>query len=449
MKVVKFGGSSLASAERIKNACDIVASDPERRIMVVSAPGKATKQDTKVTDLLIACAERFLADGNADKECQAVVARFAEIQKGLGLPESVLTRISENLESLLAADTKNQSLFIDGLKAAGEDNCAWLVAEAFKKNGIDASYVNPGEAGMLLSAEYGAARVLEESYKNLSSLRDRKEIVVFPGFFGVTPDGDIATFPRGGSDITGAVLAAAVGADRYENFTDVDSVFSVDPSIVPEVGPITELTYREMRELAYSGFQVFHDEAIAPVVEASIPICIKNSNRPEAPGTLVLPEREYRQDHAVGIAASAGFCTISVSKYMMNRELGFGRRLLQILEEAGISYEHTPSGIDNMSVVLRDRDFDASLEKTTLKRIETELEAAVSVERGLSLIMVVGEGMHYSVGIAAKATAALAAAKVNIEMINQGSSEISMMFGVKTEDSDQAIRSLYGAFFAE
>jgi len=448
LKVAKFGGTSLANAGQIRKVCDIVVADPSRRIIVVSAPGKQFKEDTKVTDLLIALAEKRLSPAPADNELQAVLDRFHAICRELRLPESVMARIEKDIRAKLDADTSHKTRFTDTLKAAGEDNCAWMTAAYLNSIGKKAVYVHPGEAGLVLSDEYGNAVVLEESYDRLWKLRDHKEIVIFPGFFGITPGGHTVTFPRGGSDITGAVLAAAVKADVYENFTDVDSVFAVDPHIVPDAVPITEMTYREMRELAYAGFKVFHEEAIAPVVKAGIPICIKNTNKPSAPGTTIMPDRmPALSGQAVGIAGGAGFCTVYVSKYMMNRELGFGRRLLQIIEEEKLSYEHTPSGIDNMSVILAEARFTQAKEEHILRRIRGELGAEVSVERGLALIMIVGEGLRYAVGAAARATGALAKAGVNIEMMNQGSSEISMMFGVKAEDRVKAMKSLYEAFF--
>ncbi|HEY5621497.1 MAG TPA: aspartate kinase, partial [Pontiella sp.] len=320
-------------------------------------------------------------------------------------------------------------------------------AAAFCKRSVPAVYMNPGEAGMLLSDEFGNAEVLPESYEKLAALKDEESIVIFPGFFGCTKAGEVATFPRGGSDITGAILAAAVKADVYENFTDVDSVYAMDPRIVPTAPAIELMTYREMRELAYAGFGVFHDEAIIPAVHAEIPICIKNTNRPEAPGTLIVPERKYEQTEVAGISSADGFCAIYIDKYMMNREVGFGRRLLQILEDEGISFEHTPSGIDNMSVILESSELGGK-EKSVVERITRELQPDnVTVEHGLALMMVVGEGMHYAVGMAAKATQALAEAGVNIEMINQGASEISMMFAVKEIDRKKAVHALGNAFF--
>ncbi|MCF7817289.1 MAG: aspartate kinase [Kiritimatiellales bacterium] len=448
MKVVKFGGSSVANAEQVSKIIDIVTADADRRIVVVSAPGKRSSGDTKVTDLLIKLADTVLAGGDYEEQLLAVVARYAEIQRDLQLSEAVVQTIEADLRGRIETRGANNLQFMDTMKAAGEDNSAKVIAEAFTKKGFPAKYINPGEAGMLLSDEFGNAEVLPESYGKLASLKDETDIVVFPGFFGCTKAGEVATFPRGGSDITGAILAAAVKADVYENFTDVDSVYAMDPRIVPGAPAIELMTYREMRELAYAGFGVFHDEAIVPAVRANIPICIKNTNRPSAPGTLIAPKRSYAERVVVGISSAAGFCAIYIDKYMMNREVGFGRRVLQILEDEDISFEHTPSGIDNLSVILQSAELPAHKEQRVVERLHTELKPdAVTVEHGLALLMVVGEGMHYTVGMAARATTALFEAGVNIEMINQGASEISIMFGVKEADRQKAVQALGKAYF--
>ena len=448
MKVVKFGGSSLADAGQIRKTIDIVKADSDRRLVVVSAPGKRDSDDTKVTDLLILLGEAVLAERSFDQELAAVVARFAAIQQALQLNPAVVAEIEEDLRRRVANRSSHDARFMDAIKAAGEDSHAKVMALAFAAQGVAARYVNPKEAGLLLSDDFGNAQVLPESFERLASLRDTKEIVVFPGFFGYTAQGDIATFPRGGSDITGAILAAAVKADVYENFTDVDAVYAMDPRLVPDAPSIEILTYREMRELAYAGFGVFHDEAIVPAIRANVPICIKNTNRPEAPGTLIVPHRRYKHGEVTGIASAEGFSAITLSKYMMNREVGFGRRLLQIVEEEGLSFEHAPSGIDNMSVIIKSEPLAGVKEKHVLTRIQDELEPdELSVEHGLSLIMIVGEGMRYAVGVAAKACEALSQAGVNIELINQGSSETSIMFGVKEVDRKKAVQALGRALF--
>ncbi len=448
MKVVKFGGTSLASGQQIEKVYQIVLSDPKRKVVVVSAPGKRYSDDIKVTDLLIALAEQYLKGENADDLFQAVIARYESIAKELHLSNDIIETIKHDLLELLDGNKSKPERYLDAIKASGEDNNAKLIAAYFQHQGIKAQYVNPKEAGLFVSDEPGNARVLPESYELLYKLREREGIVIFPGFFGYTKDGDVLTFSRSGSDITGSILANGIKAELYENFTDVDAVYSVNPNIVTNPKEIKELTYREMRELSYAGFSVFHDEALIPAFRAGIPVNIKNTNNPSAPGTRVVNERENSNGPVIGIASDKGFCSIYISKYLMNREIGFGRKLLQILEDFSLSYEHIPSGIDDITIILRQDQMDAKVEKQILNRITEELKVdEVRVEYQISLIMIVGEGMRHNVGTTSRAAKALAAAGVNIEMINQGSSEVSMMFGIKEKDEKLAVQALYNEFF--
>lgn len=450
MIVCKFGGTSLASAGQIRKVCSIVAADRGRKWVVVSAPGKRTHTDTKVTDLLIRCGERLLSGKDATEEIRAIESRFEEITAGLKLPSGVLEDISLELRALTASIRGESSRFMDLMKAAGENFCAKVVAAYLSHMGLAASYINPGEAGLLLTGECGNARVLPEAYERLRSLKDAEGVVVIPGFFGYTPEGEIVTFPRGGSDITGSIIAAAVEAELYENFTDVDSVYAVNPSLIKRPRMIKEMTYREMRELSYSGFSVFHEEALLPAFRAGIPVHIRNTNNPGAPGTMIVEHRQCDGNAVVGIASDNGFCSINLTKYMMNREIGFGRKLLQILEDEGLPYEHTPTGIDNMSILLRESLLTGTMMKRILSRIGAELQVdSVEFVHRLSLIMVVGEGLSRTPGIATRATGALAKAGVNIEMLNQGCSEVSFMIGVNECDAEKAVVSLYHEFFYE
>lgn len=449
MKVVKFGGSSLASGAQLDKVFHIVTSDPARKAVVVSAPGKRYAEDTKVTDLLIACAEQYLATGSAPELAEAVVERYALIASELQLGQGIIEKIRDDLFTLLEGDKSNPEQYLDAVKASGEDNNAKLIAAYFRYKGVKAEYVNPKDAGLFVTNEPGNAQVLPESYQNLYRLRERDGLIIFPGFFGFSKDGDVITFSRSGSDITGSILANGLQADLYENFTDVDAVYSVNPSFVENPKEISELTYREMRELSYAGFSVFHDEALIPAFRAGIPVQIKNTNNPSAEGTRVVSKRDNKNGPVVGIASDTGFCSIYISKYLMNREIGFGRRALQILEEHGLTYEHVPSGIDDMTIILRQGQMDAATERSVIKRIEEDLHAdEVIVEHHLALIMVVGEAMRHNVGTTARAAKALSEAQVNIEMINQGSSEVSMMFGVKEAEERKAVQALYQEFFA-
>ncbi|KIQ93561.1 Aspartokinase I/homoserine dehydrogenase I [Anoxybacillus thermarum] len=448
MKVAKFGGSSVANAAQFQKVANIVTSDTARKFVVVSAPGKRFKDDTKMTDLLITLAKKVIENDIYEGVLAQVVARYDEIVTDLQLSRDILDVISAHLQQLIDTYHDQPERLLDALKASGEDNNAKLMAHYLRQLGYEAHYVSPKDAGIFVTDEPGNAQVLPESYEQLAKLNERSGILIIPGFFGYSRSGHIVTFPRGGSDITGSIVAAGVGAELYENFTDVDSIYCVNPSIVEHPCQLKELTYREMRELSYAGFSVFHDEALEPVYRRGIPVCVKNTNNPEAKGTMIVATRDHRERPVAGIASDTGFCSINVSKYLMNREIGFGRRLLQILEDEGISYEHTPSGIDNMSVILREEQLAGDVERRVLDRIVNELHVdEVSIERDLALIMVVGEGMERSVGIAAKATAAFARANVNIEMINQGSSEVSMMFGVKADAVEKAVRALYEVYF--
>lgn len=448
MKVVKFGGSSLASGEQLEKVYNIVVSDPTRKVVVVSAPGKRYSEDIKVTDLLIACAEQVLEKGDGGEYFDTVIQRYTEIADELGLSGEIIDIITDDLQRLLADRSKNDDHFIESVKASGEDNNAKLVAAFFKSRGLEAQYVNPKDAGLFVSDEPGHAQVLPETYDNLYELRKKPGIIVFPGFFGYSKEGDIVTFSRSGSDITGSILANGIKADVYENFTDVDAVCSVNPTIVENPKEISELTYREMRELSYAGFSVFHDEALMPAFRAEIPVHVRNTNNPSAAGTRIVSKRENENDSVVGIASDKGFCSIYVRKYLMNREIGFGRKLLQILEEYNLSYEHVPSGIDDISIILRQDQMNFVIEQELLKRIKNELGAEeVKVHHDLSLVMVVGEGMRCNIGTMAKAAKALADIGVNIEMINQGSSEVSMMFAVQEADENKAVKALYEEFF--
>ncbi|TKC19420.1 aspartate kinase [Robertmurraya kyonggiensis] len=449
MKVVKFGGSSLATGAQFEKVLNIVISDPKRKFVVVSAPGKRFAQDIKVTDLLIECAEKTLNGEDNRELVETVIERYQKIADELKLSLEFIQELHSNLSELLNRDTTNKNRFLDAVKASGEDMNAKLVAEFFQSRGIDAAYVSPKDAGLLVSEETGNAQVLPESYERLYALRKLPGIIIFPGFFGYTKNGEVATFSRSGSDITGAILANGVKAELYENFTDVDAVYSANPNIVHNPAAIRELTYREMRELSYAGFSVFHDEALIPAFRAGISVNVKNTNNPTAPGTKIVHMRDNTNGPVVGIASDKGFCSIYVSKYLMNREVGFGRKLLSILEDYGMSYEHTPSGIDDISIILRQSQMDRYTEQDILTRIKNELSAdEVKIEHNLALIMLVGEEMKQNVGTAARAAKALANAGVNIEMINQGSSEVSMMFGVKEENERIAVKAIYDEFFA-
>lgn len=451
MKVCKFGGTSVASAKQIQKVVNIIKEDAERKIIVVSAPGKRFADDVKVTDLLIELSNEALKKRSVEEALENVLSRYRSIANELGLNEDIIHVIEDDLRRRLTTDQQDETLFIDTMKAAGEDNHAKLIAAYFNHIGMKATYACPKEAGLLVRERPERVQALPEGYAQMAKLKEVDGLIVFPGFFGYTKTGTLRTFNRGGSDITGSLVAAAVDATLYENFTDVDSVYSANPTVVDHPVAIEKMTYREMRELSYAGFSVFHDEALRPAFLKSIPVCIKNTNNPSAPGTMIVQHRDHSKQPVIGIAADNGFSTLFVEKYLMNQEIGFGRRLLQILEDEEISFEHTPSGIDNMSVIIRNEYLTEENRAKMIRRIIEELRAddVHFRETDYSMIMLVGEGMRHTKGLTARAAAAIARTESNIEMINQGSSEVSLVFGIDQKDEEKVLKELYKEFFQE
>lgn len=447
MKVAKFGGSSLADANQFQKVGAIVKEDPKRKFIIVSAPGKRHEHDFKITDLLIQLGDAFINKEKYKSYYITIMDRFSKIISELNLPEQLTKEIEDHIQSIMEGDLEYDNM-MNCFKAIGEDSSAKILSAYLQSLGLDAKYVNPKDAGIIVKNDKNGAQLIPESFEAIYKLREQEGILVIPGFFGYTEDGILATFSRGGSDITGSIIAAGVKADLYENFTDVDAVYAVNPSVIKDPVEIKVLTYREMRELSYAGFSVFHDEALIPAFNAQIPVCIKNTNNPSAKGTMIVANKELNGKCVVGIASDTGFVSIYISKFLMNRELGFGRKLFQILEEENVSFEHAPSGIDDMSIIIRESQLTEDKESIIVERFRNELQPdTVTVHRDLALIMVVGEGMKETIGMAQTATTALGEAKVNIEMINQGSSEVSMMFGIKSDGLHRATKSLYDAFF--
>lgn len=448
MKVVKFGGSSLASAGQLEKVFNIVQSDSERRFVVVSAPGKRNAEDTKVTDALIKYYREYVDGKDVTASQEWIINRYQAMVDELGFSANSMKKIAENIISLATLPIDDNEFLYDTFLSAGEDNNAKLIAEYFTFRGLPARYVHPKKAGIIVSSEPGNARILPSSYDKIEELQNAEEVLIIPGFFGVTVDNQICTFSRGGSDITGSIVAAGVKADLYENFTDVDGIFAAHPGIIKHPHSIKELTYREMRELAYAGFSVLHDEALLPAYRGRIPLVIKNTNNPSHPGTRIVLDHTDQTHPVVGIAADDGFVSINISKYLMNREVGFGRKVLQILEDLNIRFEHMPTGIDDLSIVLRNRELTPIKEAEILRQLKTKMEVdKAEIEHGLSIIMIVGENMKSHVGVTATATSALSNQNVNLAMISQGASEVSVMFVVKTEEKEKALQALYAAFF--
>lgn len=334
-------------------------------------------------------------------------------------------------------------------KAHGEKLNAQLLALLLQQKNFPARFLDPQEAGFLVSNVANDAQVLEETYQNLSRWRDIPEILVVPGFYGVTPTGSIATFSRGGSDITGAIWARGTAADLYENFTDVNAIYAADPRIVTKPHPIKIMTYRELRELSYAGFSVFHDEALIPAIQGQVYINVKNTNHPELPGTLIVPEKNFHPKNIItGVASSNHFAALYLHRYLLNKETGFTLKLLKIFYQFNISYEHMPSGIDDLTVIFDKRQFTKKLRQQMCAEIKRVLQPdQLEWIDDYAIIMVVGEGMRNKIGAMQNITAPLAQRHVAIHMINQGASRISIMLGTKKEDAAAAVTQIYHQFF--
>lgn len=433
-KVVKFGGSSLASAEQFKKVGNIIHADESRVYVVPSAPGKRSDDDTKVTDMLLH-AYQTAADGkNIDKEMQAIKARYDEIITGLGLKDFSLDDDFKEITKNLTDDPQSDYAASRGEFLNGKIMAAYLGIEFIDS----AEVIFFNEEGYL--NDY-------KTYKRLGERLAQCERAVIPGFYGMGKDGKVRTFSRGGSDVTGSIVAKASKADVYENWTDVSGFLVADPRIVANPKPIKYITYRELRELSYMGATVLHEDAIFPVRSCGIPINIKNTNAPEDVGTWIVESTCQKQDDVVtGIAGKKDFCTIFISKAMMNSEIGFGRKVLQAFEENNISFEHMPSGIDTMTIVVHADEF-IDKEQQVVSTIHRLAEPdSVEIESGLALIAVVGRGMKSASGTAGKLFTALAAKGINIKMIDQGSSELNIIIGVQNKDFETAIEAIYKTF---
>lgn len=449
MKVAKFGGSSLSNASQIDQVSKIIEKDKDIRIVVVSAPGKRYEEDIKVTDMLITLFTNKMTGKNTTEVIEGIIQRYQDIVEELNLNNDLIADFKSQLHFYLENIADKERL-LDALKSCGEDFNAQLINEYFNKRGITSEYMSPKEVGITVTDTPSDAQLIPSSYDEIGKLKNKEKVIVIPGFFGYTPEGEIVTFSRGGSDIIGAIVARGVEAEQYDNFTDQSYIYSAHPSIVESPHPIKELTYREMRELSYSGFGIFHDEALRPLYEAKIPIMVRHTNYPEIEGTKIVSERFDTEDYPViGVSGSDGFFSITIKRYLLNREVGFARRFLQVFERYGISIEHFPTGIDDLSVIMVKDQFEGTNKlEAILEDIEKEFDPEwVHVEEELAVIAIVGEGMRDTIGIANTATQSFTDAGISMNMINQGASEISMFFAIKSASLDKALQYLYRGFF--
>lgn len=432
-KVVKFGGSSLASAEQFKKVGDIIRADKERRYVVPSAPGKRFSSDTKVTDMLYDCYAKAESGKDFKKELKAIKERYEEIISGLKLKLSLdqeFDEIEKNFKEKAGSNyAASRGEFLNGKVMA-----AYLGFEF-----IDAAEV-------IFFKEDGSFDDVKTNEVLSARLQNCKNAVV-PGFYGSLPGGIVKTFSRGGSDVTGSIVAKAAGVDVYENWTDVSGFMIADPRIIKNPQSIDVITYKELRELSYMGASVLHEDAIFPVRQEGIPINIRNTNAPEDKGTWIVGSTCQKSKYVItGIAGKKGFCSINIEKDMMNSEIGFGRKVLQAFEEQGISFEHVPSGIDTMTVFVHQDEFMNKEQQVVAGIHRLANPDVIDIESDIALIAVVGRGMKSMRGTAGRIFAALAHNYINVKMIDQGSSEQNIIIGVSDEDFETAIRAIYDIF---
>ncbi len=433
VKVVKFGGSSLASAEQFAKVGGIIRSDDDRRYVVPSAPGKRNAEDTKVTDMLYECYAEAEAGENIRVTFNKIKDRYNKIIGGLGIKLSLeedYKIIEKNMKDLAGADyAASRGEYLNGK----------IMAAYLGFDFVDAAEVICfDEEGSFLG---------EETNQRMKKRLAKSDKAVIPGFYGARPDGTIQTFSRGGSDITGSIVAKAVSAGMYENWTDVSGCMVADPRIIKNPEPIQVVTYRELRELSYMGASVLHEDAIFPVRKAGIPINIRNTNAPEDPGTLIVESTCHVPEYTItGIAGKKGFVAVNIDKDMMNSEIGFCRKALEAFEENGVSIEHMPSGIDTMTVFVAQEEFMGK-EQMVLSSLHRLCDPdSIELEGNLALIAVVGRGMRSTRGTAGRIFSALAHASINVKMIDQGSSELNIIIGVRNEDFEPAIKAIYSIF---
>ncbi len=432
-KVVKFGGSSLASAEQFEKVGNIIRADEARRYVIPSAPGKRYSLDTKVTDMLYKCYEAAEKEEDFSEQLMAIRNRYQEIINGLHLDLDLTQEfqvIEEQFRSHAGRDyAASRGEYLNGMIMANYLGFEFIDAAeviSFKDNG-----------------DFDAEKTNEVLSKKLALI----EYAVIPGFYGSLPDGKVKTFSRGGSDITGSIVAKAVDANLYENWTDVSGFLVADPRIIKHPRVISTITYRELRELSYMGATVLHEDAIFPVREAGIPINIRNTNAPDDRGTMIVENTCSKPKYTItGIAGKKGFVAVNIEKDMMNTEIGFGRKVLQVFEDQGISFEHMPSGIDTMTVFVHQDEFEEKEQRVLSGIHRLAKPDHIELESDLALVAVVGRGMRSTRGTAGRIFAALAHAHINVKMIDQGSSELNIIIGVRNADFETAINAIYDIF---
>lgn len=434
VRVCKFGGSSLATAEQFRKVRAIIADHPDRRFVVPSAPGRRHDKDAKITDLLYLCHAAAAQDIAFDASFDPIAERYEQIVEQLDIDLDIHAALQQVRQEIAAGASA------DHVASRGEYLNGLILASL-----LDVAFVDPAD---VIHFDARGRFDPDATYTMLQSRMKQYDAAVIPGFYGSMPDGSIKTFSRGGSDVTGAIIARGVGAEVYENWTDVSGLLMADPRIIDAPHAIATVTYQELRELSYMGAGVLHDEAIFPVREAGIPVHILNTNAPSDSGTRIVAQaRPLEGERAItGIAGRKDFTVISIEKALMNAEVGFGRRVLSVLEVHGVSFEHMPSSIDSLSVVVEDQAIEGKVDAIVADLKQECRPDQIDIDPNMALIATVGRGMSRKPGMAKRVFNALAEAQINIRMIDQGSSELNIIVGIDADDFETAIRAIYSEF---
>ncbi|MDY2919383.1 MAG: aspartate kinase [Anaerococcus sp.] len=450
-KIAKFGGSSVANAEQIKKVCNIILNDNDIRAVVVSAPGKRFDSDIKVTDLLIKlCKEYRNDDERYKKTINTILDRYDEIISDLNIDKSLLDTYRNILEKNLT-EIEDHFYMENAIKSCGEDFNARLIAEYIKSLDIKCRYLSPKEAGIIVEHTLNKPIILEETYDNLNKFKNEDVLFILPGFYAYSPQGKILTFKRGGSDLTGSILARGLDCDIYENYTDMNYIYAANPKLIDKPRPITNITYREMRELSYNGFEIFQEDAVTPLLSKSIKIQVKNTNDPNNGGTIIETKRNNVDENPIiGISNVGDFLAFNITEYLMNQETGYIKKLLDIFEYQHIPVEHIPTGIDSLSILIRKKYITSEFQmQNIINTIKSNFNYDhFDITDNISAIAIVGEGLkNIMVETLYKISKVFYEEKIKLESIIHGASNNSIFVFVNKKDEENAINALYNELF--
>jgi len=451
----KFGGTSVANGRNLEQVIDIILSNPKRRVNVLSGPGKRDKEDIKLTDLSIGIGNAAYEGQNYMQLLEMVVQRFVDITSYFHINTSFLDPLIASLNNVIKSTPLSKNQYLDGIKPYGEIIISAIAAEALRMKGVDAQVYRPEDIGMMTNSDFGNAKLLDGSYQRIAQvlnpvLERPGKVIIVPGFYGVDSNGRYVTFQRGGSDLTGAVLANALDAELCENWTDTDGILRADPRVVDNPEVIKMLTYREAREMAYSGAQVLHPDTLMPLIAKGIPLHVRNTFAPEREGTYIVATKLPTGSVVEGITHKDGFSMVYVEQMGMNEQVGYLSKLTGIFAENGVSIDHLTTSVDSVAIAIDNGNGRLNMvREDIIKSGLVDSPDGINIAYNKSLVCVVGEGMRHTTGVMAKVSSALASQGINIETVFQGPSERNIIFGLEQKDAIKAVRAIYNLYFGK